>query len=130
MRILKALFSSALLAVSSASNADPVIVDPSADFDCAIISRFYFHVAEGRKAPADERELTFVMSEWFSDEWNRDHPGEGAKHMDRYNAVVNALGDDPNAYREMIRTCAHRATSDPAFGPFWILHRKDTPALP
>jgi hypothetical protein len=129
MRTFKALLSSVLLALASASSASPATVDPNSDFDCAIISRFYFHVAEARKAPADERELTFVMSEWFSDQWNRDHPGEGAKHMDRYNAVVNALGDDPNAYREMIRTCGHRATSDAAFEPFWILHRKDTPAL-
>jgi len=130
MRIFKLISSFALFALSATAQASPGPIDPSSDLDCAIIFNFYHRVAIARNAPADERELTFVMNAWFSTQWERQHPDEDAGHSEHFKAVATALGEDPNAYREMIRTCSKRATSDPSFGPFWILHRKEMSAAP
>ena len=127
MRIHNAICSFALLAAALGSEAKAAPVDPNDDFDCAIVFQFYHRMAEARNAPADELELTLVMNAWFAAKWEREHPGEGAKHFDHYAAVVSALGNDPNAYRETIRTCSAHATSDPAFGQFWIAHHKAAP---
>ena len=127
MRFRDVICSFALLVAPFDSEASAEAVDPNSDLDCAIIFQFFHRMAEARNAPADERELTLVMNDWFAAEWEREHPGEGAKQFDHYAAIVTALGNDPNAYRETIRMCSDRATSDPAFGPFWILHRKAGP---
>jgi hypothetical protein len=127
MRIRDLICSFALLAAAVDSEAKAQAVDPNSDFDCAIVFQFYHRMAEARNAPADERELTLVMNAWFVGKWEREHPGEGPKQFDHYAAIVTALGNDPNAYRETIRTCSGRATSDPAFGPFWMVHGKAAP---
>jgi hypothetical protein len=115
--------SAALIALAATSATAAAPIDPASDLDCAIIFNFYHRVAEARNAPADELELTSVMNAWFSDEWERKHPKEDEQQRQHFNEVATALGEDPNGYREMIRTCSHRALADPAFEPYWILHR-------
>jgi hypothetical protein len=129
MSVRQIIYRFALLAgaAAAASSANAQTIDPASDLDCAIIFQFYHGLAVRRNAPADEIDLTLVMNSWFTTEWDRAHPGEADKQFDHYIAVVKTLGDDPNAYREMIRTCSHRAFSEPGFEAFWILHHKVAP---
>ena len=128
MRIDKLLCSFALIALASPSNANPATVDPSKDFDCAVLFKFFHKAMVMSKGPADLQEQTLVMNQWFTDQFARDHSVDAIDQREHFFAMVKAMGEDPKAYRDQLNACSARANADPAFEPFAILHRKRAPA--
>ena len=130
MRIDKVLCSLALLALTGASYPNPATVDPDNDFDCATLFQFFHKMAEAKQAPADLLEEVLIMNAWFGAKWDHEHPGEEAKQLDHYLAMVKAVGDDPKAYKDTLNACSTRANADPAFSVFVTELRKSAPPKP
>ena len=113
-----------LLALAGCSKADAATVDPSSDFDCALTSDFFHEASKIQGAPDDQRHALFVLNQWYAARWNDKHQGDGSK--DRALAIVNAMGKDPNSYKNAIKACIDRAVQDPKFNRFAGL-MKDVP---
>ena len=127
MRIFNLVCSFALLVLSSNSAANPATVDPNNDFDCAVAFQFFHKMAEAKQAPADLREGTAVMNAWFISKWS-EQPGESAGRREHFMAMVTAMGEDPKAYGDTLRTCSARANADPLFDRFVTAFRSTPPS--
>jgi len=127
MRIYKAVCSFALLALAGASAAPAVTVDPASDFDCAVVSEFFFRLGEDQKLPTNELKELVIVALWFDTIWNQDHPGKDRRTDDRYIPLVNALSADGKASGETMKACIRRADTDPIFVKFAASLRASAP---
>ena len=127
MRIYKAVCSLALLALSGASTAPAATADPNSDFDCAVVSEFFFRVAQDQKLPTDQLKEFVIVGLWYDTIWQRDHPGEDTRTNDRYIPLVQAIGANPKPHGETMKACAARADTDPTFRQFAASLRASSP---
>jgi len=127
MRIYKAVCSFALLALAGATTAPAVTADPRSDFDCAVVSEFFFRVAKEKQFPADEQKDLVIVGLWYETIWQQDHPGEDTRTNDRFIPLADAIGAQPKAHVETLKACILRANADPNFVQFGTSLRASPP---
>ena len=127
MRIDKLICSFALLTLAANSAPSPATVDPSKDFDCATLLKFYHRVLVP-DGPADLQEQTLTVNAWFTAKWALDVHPDDPNLREHYLAMVKAIGDDPKAYRDQLLACGARANADPHFTRFVSQFQPNPPA--
>jgi hypothetical protein len=118
MRIYKAVCSFALLALTGASAAPAVTADPRSDFDCAIVSEFFYRVAKKKQFSANDQKDLVTVALWYETIWQQDHPGEDTRTNDRFIPLVDAIGEHPQTHLETLKGCIARANANPVFIQF------------
>lgn len=118
MRIYKAVCSFALLALAGASAAPAVTGDPRSDFDCAVVSEFFFRVAKKKQFPANDQKDLVTVALWYETIWQQDHPREDTRTNDRFIPLVDAIGAHPETHLETLKACIARANANPIFIQF------------
>jgi hypothetical protein len=115
------------MALAGCAKANAATVDPNDDFDCAVTFDFFREMAKLRgNAPDKARQGLFVFNQWYAAKWQHDHPG-AAEPKEHALAMVNAMGKDPSAYKDVVKSCANRAAADPKFNRFADLVTQQLP---
>ena len=118
MRIYKAVCSLALLSLAGATPAPAVSADPRSDYDCAVVSEFFFRVAKEKQFPANDQKDLVTVALWYETIWQQDHPGKDTRTSDRFIPLVDAIGERPKTHLETLKACIARANANPAFVQF------------
>ena len=126
MRNSKLLISLCLLTLTAAAPAAAPTVDSNNDFDCATAYKYAYRMSVAKQLEPEIQEQTLLMNKWFTGNFDDDKlPGDKSQLVDHFSKVLDALVNDPKGAGEILKACSARAKADPAFEPFWILHRKD-----
>jgi hypothetical protein len=107
-----------VLALAACGQAKAGSIDPTDDFDCAIVTSFFHEAAKSLGAPDDQQWASYVISSWYTVKLYKGHPDALATQRNRGRAMFNAIAKNPRNYSDDLKACTARAIADPRFRRF------------
>lgn len=118
MRIKSTLWFIPWLAVAACSQAGATTVDPTNDFHCGVTAEYYFELAKVFERPEKEQRATYLLSQWYLVNWDRDHPGVPADRKGLAQAIATTIEANQKGHLGVLSECMDRAADDPKFSQF------------